>query len=405
MTSMGDFVLPGTRDSPTSTGVLIHAVVQAFSSRSNRRRLESHIYALWGEILSRLVGDLHGVIAAPQYKIYTSSEAAGAKVDPNSSGYTVPDANAHETIPDFTLLGIILADRNTQQVVRDVGHDFSFRNWPDLQIAAWRPFLLFELKRMPGRHIEDIDLFTHSLQDFMVEAMEEAEEQAETAFTESACKNPAYSLEKLILIAAAGEWWRFCIMDKNSADLRRNSTNNNILDENSDSDKDIHKKVHTTALKQRSSTSRHRSSKSRTNTGRGKGTGSKDTTPTVHWTELHERAIVAKFEQYYEDAVPPNGEWSAFILYGTQESNQRMFNIHEMLESMSDDLALEATRKGNPREEEPESEDELEREDESASEDEPENESENEDEWENEEPERESESESEDELNTLGPSF
>ncbi|KAF8163973.1 hypothetical protein BJ912DRAFT_1005412 [Pholiota molesta] len=195
---------------------------------------------------------------------------------------------------------------------------------------------------MPGRHIEDIDLFTHSLQDFMVEAMEEAEEQAETAFTESLAR--------------------------------------------------ILPTVHTTALKQRSSTSRHRSSKSRTNTGRGKGTGSKDTTPTVHWTELHERAIVAKFEQYYEDAVRPTAN----------ESNQRMFNIHEMLESMSDDLALEATRKGNPREEEPESEDELEREDESASEDEPENESENEDEWENEEPERESESESEDELNTLG---
>ncbi|KAF8148372.1 hypothetical protein BJ912DRAFT_1152959 [Pholiota molesta] len=334
--SKGDFVLPGTRDSPTSTGVLIHAVVQAFSSKSNRRRLESHIYALWGEILSCLVGDLHGVIVVPQYKIYNSSEA-GAEVDPNSSGYTVPDAAADETTPDFTLLGVILANRQ-KKVVRVIDHHFSFRDWPTFHIAAWRPFLVLELKRMPSRHIQDIRLFTIELEHLMSEAMHGAHDQARTAFTESACMNPAYSLKKLILIAAAGEWWTFRIMDENSVNLRRKSGNNKI-NESFDSDEDIHTTtVHTTALKPRSLST---TSKSRTNTGRGKGTGSKDTRTTVHWTKLdktHKSAVVAELKQNYKNAAPPkNGEWSAFILY--------------------DNLALEADT--NPHEDEPESEDEL----------------------------------------------
>ncbi|KAF8881520.1 hypothetical protein CPB84DRAFT_1751177 [Gymnopilus junonius] len=324
MISKGDFVLPGTRDSPTSTGVLIHAVVQAYSSMSNRRRLESHVYALWGEILSCLVGDLRGVIAAPQYKIYTSSEA-GASVNPDSSGYTVPDADADETIPDFTLLGMILADRKTQQVVRDIVHDFSFRDWPTLQIAAWQPFLVFELKRMPGRHIKDISVFTHDLEELMIEAMGEAEEQAQTAFNESA--------------------WRILPTDSRISSLSPLLANGGGFGF-SDPDKDLHKGGHKTALKrgaQRQSTSRHRSSKPETNTGRGKGTGSKNTSTTVHWTELHESALVEKFKPNYMDAAPSdNGTWSSFILYGTPESNQRMFLIHEKLKRMMGDLELEA---------------------------------------------------------------
>lgn len=338
MPSHADFQLPGLKTHPDAESRLVHATVHAFSSISNRRRLENPLYAFWGQILHHLVADIRpGMIVAPQYMLYKASQD-----NPNLSLGTVADDKADERTPDFALLGIILADRVTKETIDRHAPLLTFDYWPDLQVAAWKPMTLVEIKRMAGRHFRKRRDFQSDLVNILGHAVLGVLTQARIVFEESAYARAAYDVHTLILIAAAGDWWVFRVAT--SDEFVEEDLMDDFLAGQGDESSVVYKQEAHTRVKQ----SMHRGTRSRSPTGHSdQGTKSPvasssrpqhEPTPTMsRWTHIQAR-LMAELKQESKDAMPKKGRWSGLLLYGTKESNQCLYLIHEMLHKMMQGL-------------------------------------------------------------------
>ncbi|KAF8872179.1 hypothetical protein CPB84DRAFT_1799874 [Gymnopilus junonius] len=305
MSSQGDWILPGLRSHPLGNRALVSSINLAYSSLSNCRRLEHPLYAFWGKALNYLVEDLEpSVLIAPQYTVYIASKA-----NPNVSLGTVADNDAEEKLPDFVIMGVMLSNRSTREILR-LPEFPTFSNWQIAQLAISKPLCAFEAKRAPGRHFASMLAFQHSLHQLMDAAIVGAEAQARIIFRES-----SYNAQSLILIAAAGEWWSFRFVTE--ADVKKEE------EEDDDDDEVPSNPVNNPVIPPVPP----------------QGSTEDKTKGLSRFTTV----VPTFMECFKEDVADARLQgWSKFILFGTRESNQRLYLIHEELKSMAADLEIEA---------------------------------------------------------------
>lgn len=280
------------------------------------------------------------------------------------------DGEVEERIPaDFTLLGVYLAHQLTKSILQKPNYP-SLTNWERTQVAISMPFGFVEVKRMACRHIKDIADFQPDLFTLMDAAISGTLGQAQTAFSD-----PAYELNSLILIAAVGEWWRFSFVDRvqfphvfahdDESDMLDSLDDSGVEDHHSDSSwksSGDHRKHPTYNNKKRVKQDVAKASK-------GKAKVIEKTMKMTRF-KVVSKIHMAPFHENVDHALPLNNAWSQYILFGTPESNQRMYLIHEELRKMKHSLEVQAlARMKNLRKEEgyqsdgtdedPEGEDEL----------------------------------------------
>jgi hypothetical protein len=222
---------------------------------------------------------------------------------PDVSIRTDPGANGDECIPDFSIMSVHAMHR--YQSSSSTNPRFpALEDWDRLRIESAKPLVIAELKRPAPRSARDALEFRERLGGLMDLAIDDAEEQARLAFGVTLYKE----LDEIILIAACGEWWMFRVA------TRKGMPSEDIWDplESPDEDGDDDEKV----------LYNHRS--------QGKTPGPRVTASVQRYTDLGPDEM-AVFNGDVEDAMPPADEWSKFILFGTEASNQHFFFIHRWL--------------------------------------------------------------------------
>jgi hypothetical protein len=171
-----------------------------------------------------------------------------------------------------------------------------------LKIKSGKPLVIAELKRSAPRSAKDAGEFGDKLSHLMWLAIDDAEKQARLAF-----EVPLYKeFDGIILIAACGEWWRFTLATRGGMAL---DGIYNYFDnpEEDDDDKVSYK-----------------------HPSRGERDGPRVSAAVRRYTDLKNVDMDA-YKTDVEDAMPPAGQWSNYILFGTKASNQRLFLIHRWL--------------------------------------------------------------------------
>lgn len=304
---------------------MISSLAFAYSSWANPRRLEDPLYVFWGLVMHHLVHDFGSeVLVAPQSKIYKDPKG---RARPDTSTMTTTGTNKGSVAPDFSLLGVILADRTTKELLRHVDYPSSITDWLTLQVVLTELYGLFEIKSMPSRHHVSQENFEMDLIILTNFAIDQVEKQALVAFEE-----PSYKVDTLILIVAAGEWWRFRLAERSEfvdevvdeilGDISDKSENDNKEKDDSDENEDKDSTFSPSQSEPPLSPRKQPVEK-----------GPK----TRRFTEL-DPDLVAPFEPDVEDAIPPPGMWSGHILFGTGQSNQCWYLIHRELRRRKDQL-------------------------------------------------------------------
>ena len=309
-----DFELPGLSNNPHGPATLTVALAFAYSRRWNRRRLEHHTYAFWDQVFCHLIYDLQPYLFhIPQLVIHNSPTEL-----PNLSIRTDPRANGDEKIPDFTVMGVNAMHR-FKTSDRENPHFPTLENWNRLVINSAKPFIITELKRPPPRSVS-LQKFRIKLKLLMRMAMNGADEQAQLAFGVSLYGE---DFKSVILIAACGEWWTFKLATKIRVEQGSYDVLSGLYD-NGEADSDNDKVSY-------ESHSSHGKTKSQR-------IGSQATVARRHTTvDPDEMAVL---QDNVEDAMPATDEWSEYILFGTQASNQRLFLIHRWLEVQRGDVGV-----------------------------------------------------------------
>ncbi|XP_006457514.1 hypothetical protein AGABI2DRAFT_147038 [Agaricus bisporus var. bisporus H97] len=311
MPSHQDFILPGIRADPTNARLkaLIVLATFAYSRQWNRRRLESHWYGLWNQILSDLIFDLApNLFLVPQHTIYLTEQEPN---DPDLSFGTVAEGAASERIPDFVALAAVPRLRNVGSATDHI-FPSSYDSWKTMKLLACFPAMIVQLKRSPPRSLLQDGDFRDILQSYISAATTEADDSAALAFHNK--QNRA--LKKIVLVAVSGEWWRFKIGLRENYEVQMN-LDSKLSMENEEDDKDETKKA--------------RASKK----GKGKYI------PKLYTIQRHEDLGPRHMAQLSSDVKktePRPGTWSKNILFGTPASNQRLYFIHELLKEIQHGL-------------------------------------------------------------------
>jgi hypothetical protein len=203
-----DFCLPGIDALGTSASrktELAYAVTLSY--KSNIRNLENYSYAFWGMVFAHLTFDLPKMIVIPQYVLHHkrwSTETPPPSSDPNEtidSIRTEPDATAQSVIPDF-----VVARVRVNWLSK--GRGATYR---DAEIKGYGLPILIEVKRFCSRSlVENTNVFLIGLYNKLQEAHTDLMTQAKHLFR-------AHSKQdSVILIACAGNWWDYRVVDRSS---------------------------------------------------------------------------------------------------------------------------------------------------------------------------------------------
>ncbi|KAF8871545.1 hypothetical protein BD779DRAFT_1576261 [Infundibulicybe gibba] len=284
------------------------------SLRYNPRRLEAPFYGAWGHILSYLISDLApDAWVVPQHTVYDPHDH---KPKREESVITEEDGSAIESIPDFAIMCCSPEPGASWQ--------------PRTKVGTVEGAGFAEIKSPPSRTLRSVDDFKQQLDIKIKEAMEQVEDAAFLAFEDKDRK-----LTKLVLIAASGEWWRFCIMDRNHlerADTKTNTKGSEVDHEDSEVDHEGSELDHKVRSKK---TARGRAmvpaaKRKQRRPSRSPGN------PRSHQDLGHDH-----MEKCWDDitkAIPPPGTWSNNILYGSEASNQRFYLIHSTIAELQGQL-------------------------------------------------------------------
>ncbi|KAF8882909.1 hypothetical protein CPB84DRAFT_1851096 [Gymnopilus junonius] len=299
MPSQVNWMLPGIAKDPRIKGCINAEFRLAYSTRSNRRRLEAFLYMPWKTILLALTNDMvPEVLVGPQFKVFKNKEDRSGT---DTSMDTQHGVEA-ELVPDFALIAAFFADQVSLKYI----HPTEFVSVADrhaINDIICSPIGVQEIKTFAPRHFSEQAAFEHHLMRFMRAAKMGAENQAIIISNE-----PAYSTRSLVLFACSGEWWEFMFAD---CDRYKNKP----FSKQRDSEV---VEYHTKAPR--------------------KVKGGKTTIFTK----------VSRQKQLFEDveqAVPKRGQWSELILYGTDVSNQCMYLVHRELARIRAEIRVEAEKK------------------------------------------------------------
>jgi hypothetical protein len=312
MESFAEFVLPGQT---TALNTLIVATAFAYSRVWNRRRLESLNYGFWNHFLFCLISSLaRNLFLIPQLTLYNTPNPREFS---NLSINTVAEKDAEECRPDFAIMGTKFRRRDDRK--KGSNHSLfpnDFQQWDEIKIMAAEPFLFAELKTPPSRHIDNVDDFRALLLAIMRDATEQVEDQAALAFNDD-----VYKMDKIILIAACGEWWRFMIATRDVYERKAEYFFQEMEDE------DDHDKVSYNAPARGNRAPQKNKSK-----GPGK----------LQSIRRHKdigKEFMENVVNNIDNVMPDENVWSNNIRIGTPASNQRLYVIHRMLGEMRDQLA------------------------------------------------------------------
>jgi hypothetical protein len=316
--SQGNFQLPGLSAHPNGQASLSVTLAFAYSRRWNRRRLEHHTYAFWDKVFSYLIYDLEPYLFhIPQLMLHDPPAE-----HPDVSIRTDPGANGDECIPDFSIMSVHAMHRYRSSSSTNPRFP-ALEDWDRLRIESAKPLVIAELKRPAPRSAKDALEFHARLRSLMNLAIDDAEEQARLAFGVTLYKE----LDEIILITACGEWWRFRVAtrkDMLSEDIW-DPLVSPAWDEDGDDDNDKVSYKHPS---------------------RGETPGHRVTASVQRYTALGSD-VMAVFNGDVEDAMPPADEWSKFILFGTEASNQHFFFIHRWLKEQRGEAPVTYAAKSN----------------------------------------------------------
>ena len=232
---------------------------------------------------------------------------------PDASIRTDPGANGDEMIPDFSVMSVCAMHRCKSSSSGNPRFP-ALENWERLRIQSAKPLVIAELKRTAPRSAKDVLEFRQKLVFLMRLAMEDAENQARLAFGITLYK----LFDEIILIAACGEWWTFRFatrMEMQSEDL----WNSLQSPDDSEDDDDMVSYKHPS---------------------RGEMQAGPQVSASIRrYTDLRD-VTIAECNSNIEDAMPPAGQWSKHILFGTEASNQCLFLIHEWLKQQQGEVHL-----------------------------------------------------------------
>jgi hypothetical protein len=126
-------------------------------------------------------------------------------------------------------------------------------------------------------------------------AIEDAENQARLAFGVTIYKE----LDEMILIAACGEWWRFRFATRKEMQSEDLWDSLQSPDDSEDDDDKVSYKHPSRGEMQ---------------------AGPRVSASVQRYTDLRD-VTIAVYKSNVEDAMPPAGQWSKHILFGTKASN------------------------------------------------------------------------------------
>jgi hypothetical protein len=274
--------------------------------------LEHLNYGFWNHFLFGLISGLEpNLFLIPQLTLYNGPKP---REFPNLSINTIAEKDTQECLPDFAVMGTKFRRRDDRRRGPN-GSLFpsDFQQWDEIRIMAAQPFLFAELKTPPSRHTDNVNDFRTTLQTIMRDAEEQAGMQAALAFNDD-----VYKMDKLILITACGEWWRFVVATREIY-LNKREVENDFFQEDEDD---------MVAYKARGD---------HTLPKHTKGPGMLQ--PIRRHKDIGKQSM-EHVEDDIEKVMPKENDWSNNICIGTPASNQRLYFIHRMLEEMRDKLAL-----------------------------------------------------------------
>ncbi len=381
-----DFILPGDHD-PLALFQAIGAILLAFDMIYNRRRLEAMLHALRNAHLVSLVADRHDLVVVPQMVIYHTEDG---DTNLSSSVSTQAEKDAPNVKPDFCILHLPFRERYIPQgnLLNPSFLPTSILDWRKFQLdSAFIP-IIEEDKRPISRAKLSMEVIRLDL----VQALEEGCSAADTD-AKYLWQDPRRARQKrVILLSSIGLWWMFKLaqrppgMDPGSnpmsdptweedadeqyseerteaqdlaeleqdeeeaqglkgievepdldedltlEELSRGSKRKAYDDEDDDDDA-----VDSSTVKRTRTVSPNRDAKKK-NVPKFRSIDITDVDP------AHNAENDPEFEQIQEvvvdnaqDAWPPIEEWSGLIHMGTPASNQRLWLIHDWLQTFSTD--------------------------------------------------------------------
>lgn len=195
----------------------------SYSWFSNRRRLEGHTYTIWNTVVSSFAAISPYLLNGPQFPIFVPSY----DLDLGSSFQTIPDQGAQSGFPDFALLCLrCRPKRNTSLPVYTSlcrGTAFQMEDPDRLMLSRWDEQVItycgipvmFEIKKFPSRDFADVRFFKSALDEALTHAATELQEYAEILFNDP-LRNEQNSV---ILVAGAGEWYIWRIMERDEVKI------------------------------------------------------------------------------------------------------------------------------------------------------------------------------------------
>lgn len=317
-----DFVLPGFAAQPHGLASSITLAAFAYSRRTNQRRLEDPFYGFWSHIFFCLIFDLApDVFLVPQLIIYDPSVAT----DADHSIGTIADNKANDGRPDFVIMAASVMNRYlTNRVAADTAtlqprFPTDFMLWNYMKILVAHPLVIAELKTCASRSVTR-DKFMDQLRTLMRDATDQLEERADLIFNAS---NKYQGVNKLILIAACGEWWIFKIARRESYTFS-NMFSSDLHNSEIDSEEMM---AYNPALPQDTPQ------------------GPRPTNICRHVDDavLNDPSFSESAVEDLDAATPTEDEWSLHINFGTKASNQRMYLIHELLRELRAEMGAGGT--------------------------------------------------------------
>ncbi|KAJ8509491.1 hypothetical protein ONZ45_g8348 [Pleurotus djamor] len=192
------------------------SILFALSTRYNVCRLENSSYATWNTILSQLCSkDPSLFLICPQYGLYVSPRDPTDEDTSIASFATAADSKARGVYVDNTIILPTFDLREAENVSTVKAYfDSMLGEQPHIVERGLRVRraivpVLVEEKRPPPRHCT-IARYTARVKEFLDEAKEQAEGQAECLFS---MKKFGHQ-QDVILIAASGGWWATCLISR-----------------------------------------------------------------------------------------------------------------------------------------------------------------------------------------------
>lgn len=232
-----DFILPGRRNDNIPFFKASLGKAFANSRATNPRNVEYPWYGYWSQILVDLTSEYRRLIVIPQHLLYYTSEEDTSKEDISEEDITVddpdtsipsvittPQPHAHEIVPDFAIIRIILRWRDPEAP----------KKWRNIKIRHAGVPLLVEIKRAGSRAATSLEeTLVH-----MAIAQNEAMLQAAYLFRMIPVQ------QSVMLMACTGRWWSCRIVTREEIENLEDeidaefNPDENELDEDSDDEID-----------------------------------------------------------------------------------------------------------------------------------------------------------------------